>query len=295
VVRSRGEETWRREFFPSRWLNVPSLPELENKIHYVDEGQGEVVLCVHGNPTWSFYYRSVIARLRSKYRVIAYDHFGCGLSSRPRNFGYTLAAHVAVCKAVVAALGLERVHLVVHDWGGPIGLGWAVDNPDMLHSVVVLNSAAFMEDDVPRRINFLRLPYFGEFLMRRLNLFARAAVYMATAKGLNAVQRGGLLFPYGDYDSRLGIARFVQDIPVNSRHPTFKVLKTIAGKLAGLKCPVQVLWGMKDFCFHPGFITGWREAFPQAQVLEFPEAGHYLLEDEAERVPREIERFLGDV
>lgn len=288
-----SREIWRRELpFNSRWLSVSSLPTADNKLHYLDEGSGEVVLCLHGNPTWGFFYRKVIATLRQSYRVMAYDHFGCGLSSRPSAFGYTLADHIKVCEEFADTHQIDKVHLVVHDWGGAIGLGWAGRHPERVKSLTILNTAVFMEDDVPKRIGFLTAPVLGEFLMRRLNVFALAATRMASARGLSPAARAGLLYPYQTYEQRLGIARFVADIPKNAKHPTYPVLKEVEKRLALLTCPKQLVWGMKDFCFHPGFLRRWQTIYPEARVTELPQAGHYLLEDEPELAVRAIQEFL---
>ncbi len=292
---------WRREEqdYPreSRWLALPSLAGEGARLHYVDEGprDGEVVLCLHGNPSWSFYYRGLIAALTPRYRVIAFDHLGCGFSSRPRNFGYRLADHLRIVDEFTRELALSSLHLLVHDWGGPIGLGWAVRHPERIRSLVISNSAVFMEDQVARRIRLLTLPLLGEFLIRRCNVFARAALTMASAKGLSIQQQKGLLLPYQTYEQRLGIARFVQDIPLSPDHPTAPLLKEIAACLPRLRCPILLAWGMRDFCFHPGFLARWTKIFPRAEVQPFAEAGHYLLEDEPQRAPAAIANFLARV
>jgi haloalkane dehalogenase len=168
-----------------------------------------------------------------------------------------------------------------------------VRHPERIKSLVIANTGVFMEDDVPKRIALLTLPWLGEFLVRRFNVFARAAVRMASAKGLSAGQRRGLLFPYQSYDNRLGIARFIQDIPLNPAHPTAPLVKEIAACLPRrLRCPILITWGMRDFCFHPGFLAKWCAIFPKAEVLRFEEAGHYLLEDEPTAVPTAIREFL---
>lgn len=287
--------SWRREFpFRSRWLTVPGLAAPENQLHYLDEGKGEAVVCLHGNPTWSFYYRTVMQRLRSDYRVIAYDHLGCGLSGRPADFSYRVVDHQHILDVVITQLGLSSVHLVLHDWGGPIGLGWAVRQPERVKSLVITDTAVFNEDDVPKRIAFLTMPILGEFLIRRANVFARAALWMASARGLTAEQRAGLLYPYGSYQQRLGIARFVQDIPRTPHHPSAGEIKEIARLLPKIRCKKLLLWGMKDFCFHPGFLAKWQEIYPEARVVTYADAGHYLFEDEGEATAEEVLNFLKD-
>ena len=113
---------------------------------YLDEGAGdEAVVMVHGNPTWSFYYRNLVLGLRGKIRCIVPDHLGCGLSDKPQDFNYTLGEHIRNLRALFDSLKLRKIHLIVHDWGGPIGLGAALAKPEQLGGVVILNTAAFAE------------------------------------------------------------------------------------------------------------------------------------------------------
>ncbi len=147
-------------------------------MHYVDEGSGPAIIMLHGNPTWSFYYRELIKGLRNQYRVIAPDHIGCGLSDKPQDYTYTLATHIDNLARLIDHLRLENVTLAGHDWGGAIGFGWATRNPDQVTRFVVFNTAAFF-GRMPFRIRVCRWPILGDVLVRRLNLFARSALWMA--------------------------------------------------------------------------------------------------------------------
>ena len=120
--------------------------ELEDglKMHYIDEGEGEVLLMLHGNPTWSFYYRNLIQSFQKKYRCIAPDHIGCGLSDKPQDYNYTLSTHIDNLEQLVNSLGLKDITLVMHDWGGSIGMGLAVRQPKLIKRLIIFNTAAFL-------------------------------------------------------------------------------------------------------------------------------------------------------
>lgn len=267
-----------------------------HKLHYVEAGQGEDVwVCVHGNPTWAFYFRPLLLAMQSQVRILAVDHLGCGLSDKPQDAAYRLQDHCDNLTEWMDGLGLSRVTFVVHDWGGAIGLGAAVAFPERVRRLIVTNSAAFTSVDIPRRIALCRIPWIGEWAMRRWNLFARAACVMATKKGLTAEERAGLLAPYGSYADRIAIARFVQDIPLHAKHPSFATLQAIEEKLPQLaeaKIPMLFLWGMQDFCFNPEFLAQWRRFFPQAQIWACETAGHYLFLDAMEACVDQITAFL---
>jgi pimeloyl-ACP methyl ester carboxylesterase len=152
---------------------------------YLDEGSGdEAVVMVHGNPTWSFYYRNLVLGLRGKMRCIVPDHLGCGLSDKPQDFNYTLGEHIRNLRGLLDSLNLRKIHLIVHDWGGPIGLGTALARPEQLGRVVILNTAAFADTVVPWRIRLCRAPVIGEWLVRGLNGFAWPATWMSVTRPL---------------------------------------------------------------------------------------------------------------
>lgn len=262
------------------------------KIHYVKEGKGPVLLCLHGNPTWSFMFRHVINHLSKSHTVIAIDHIGCGLSSKPKHYTYNLKTHITNLEHFILNLNVKKFSLLVHDWGGAIGLGFAVKYPHFIDKVIISNTAAFRSKDIPISIALCKIPYLGEWLIRRINFFAKAALHIAAQKPLTSAAKNGLLFPYNNYDTRIAIARFVQDIPLYASHPSYLTLKEIElglNKIGGKK---MLLWGMKDFCFHRGFLELWRNIYPEAQVAKLEEAGHYLFEDEPQKTVNLIEKFL---
>jgi haloalkane dehalogenase len=264
---------------------------------YLDEGAGtdNAVLLLHGNPTWSFYYRRLVRHLSPGLRCIAPDHVGMGLSDKPLDYDYRLATRVADIEALVDSLGLRRLHLVVHDWGGAIGMGLAVRRPDLIGRIVILNTAAFPSPWIPARIALCRAPGIGEWIVRGLNGFARPATRMAMhARALTREERRAYLFPYDSWDHRIAVHRFVRDIPMETGHPSRAKLEEIAGGLSRLAPhPKLILWGGKDFCFDDRFLARWRGIYPDAAWHRFPDAGHYVLEDAGDEIYRRIADFLG--
>ncbi|MDO8631741.1 MAG: alpha/beta fold hydrolase [Phycisphaerales bacterium] len=275
--------------FESHFLDVGGV-----RMHYVDEGDGPPIVLVHGNPTWSFYFRELVKGLRDRYRVIALDHIGCGLSDKPQRYPYTLATHIDNLGRLIEHLGLESFTLGGHDWGGAIGFGWAVRNPERIRRLIVFNTAAFLGGPMPFRIRVCRWPILGDLLVRGLNGFSRAAIHMACkdrSRMTPQVARGYLL-PYDSWANRVGVMRFVRDIPVSPRVPSHAVLRKIEVGLPKLADkPMIVFWGGKDFCFNDTFLKEWRNRFPLAEVHRFADAGHYVVEDAHERIVPLLRRF----
>src|SRR4051812_3127859 len=157
--------------FEPSFLSVGS-----HQLHYLDEGAGSPLLFVHGNPTWSFYWRNLILGLRDKYRCIAIDHIGCGLSDKPQDYNYTLEQRIDDLCEIVERLDLRGATLVAHDWGGAIGLGTVQRLRDQFGRIILFNTAAFPPPFVPWRIAVCRTPLFGTLAVRGLNVFAKAAL-----------------------------------------------------------------------------------------------------------------------
>jgi haloalkane dehalogenase len=265
------------------------------RLHYVDEGPRDAdtaVICVHGNPTWSFLYRDVVKSLSDKYRVIAPDHLGCGRSDKPQNFAYRLSDHIENLAKLVTTLPQKKLHFIVHDWGGAIGSAVAEQFSDKVGKLVVMNTAAF-SGPCPLRIQLCRMPLLGPLLVRGLNGFAGPAAWMAVTQPLPPAVKAGFLWPYRSWSDRVAVLRFVQDIPLSPSHPSAATLAAITAGLEKLRDkPMLLAWGMRDFCFTPFYLAEWRRRFPSAQVYEFPESGHYLLEDSGSELIPEIGKFL---
>ena len=314
--------------FESRWHDLGGV-----RMHYVDEGAGDPVVMVHGNPTWSFYWRELIKALRWTHRCIAMDHIGCGLSDKPgdvttarndecrienvecRNedgtpdrdfnilhstfnipYSYTLARRVADLESLLDALHLERnVTLVVHDWGGMIGLTAALRRPERIARIVVMNTAAFLlteGDSLPLRLWLLHDNPLAPLLVQGFNLFAWAATRMAVTRPLPREVRDAYLMPYDTWHNRLATLRFVQDIPLEPSHPSYALAKWTDDNLHRLShVPMLVCWGLRDFVFDETFLNEWRRRFPKAEVHAYEDAGHYVIEDAQQAVIENVVRF----
>lgn len=266
------------------------------KLNYVDEGSKnkKTLIMVHGNPTWSFYYRNLVKKFSKDFRVIVPDHIGCGLSDKPQDYDYSLKNHVNNLKDLIESLDIKKASLIVHDWGGAIGFGLQRHLPDLIESVTILNTAAFADVNIPKRIDLLRKSSLGEFFIRRFNAFAWPATFMTVNKKLPKTVKEGYLYPYNNYKNRIATAKFVKDIPMSKSHPTFKELSEVEKSLKDIKCPKLILWGKSDFCFNLHFYKRWKDIYPEAKAKLF-NAGHYVLEDAKEECENEIENFLGKV
>lgn len=266
---------------------------------YVDDGDGPPVLMLHGNPSWSYMYRRLVLALRDRHRVLAPDHVGMGGSGRPPRaaYAYDLARRVDDLGRFIDALGLdEPLTLVVHDWGGMIGLAWAVDHPDRVARIVLMNTAAFPllpGKSLPAPLRLARMPVLGEVLVRGANVFAVGAVHLGVRQGrMPAEVRRRYLAPYGSWRDRLAIHAFVRDIPVRAGDPAHALVAATGAKLVRLAhLPALVVWGMRDPVFDPDYLAEWVRRFPSAEVHRI-DAGHFVLEDAPEEVVPAIEAFL---
>ena len=265
------------------------------KLHYLDEGEGEVLLFLHGNPTWSFYYRSLIQNFQDRYRCIAPDHIGCGFSDKPQDYSYTLTTHIDNLEKLVGFLGLKNITLMVHDWGGAIGMGLAVRKPELIKRLVLFNTASFLSMDIPLRIGLCRVPLLGTILIRYLNLFVRGVLRFGLKRRKRLTQnvRAGYLAPYDTFENRIANLKFVQDIPMEQAVPSYSVIQYIERNLKQFDgYPILIIWGSEDFCFNVKFLNKWREIFPRAEVREVCNAGHLVVEDASDEIIPWIEGFL---
>ncbi|MDM4014829.1 alpha/beta fold hydrolase [Roseiconus lacunae] len=257
------------------------------------------ILCVHGNPTWGYYYRRVFQHFASTHRVVAIDHLGCGDSDKPprSQFPYRLESHQQNLADLVEHLDLRNVMLLAHDWGGAIGLGALLKTRERFSAITLLNTGAFPPPYVPWRIAACRLPVLGTLGVRGLNLFAKAAVTMAMNRNrLDPEVAAGLLRPYDSWANRVAIDAFVRDIPMSKSAPTYQTLLDLEQRLPSLaNLPSLLVWGMKDWCFRPDCLRRFQQAWPNARSLEIDDAGHYVIEDAPEAVLEAIESFVADV
>lgn len=258
------------------------------RYHYLDEGQGDPIVMVHGNPSWSLYYRNLVSALKSNYRCIVPDHIGCGLSEKPddEHYNYTLANRIDDLEALLEKIGIHKnITLIVHDWGGMIGMGYATRHPKAIKKIVLLNTAAFDlpegKKNIPRTLNFIRNSSLGAWLIEHMNAFSVGASWIGCKQNpMSRNLRQAYQMPYHKPGDRIATLRFVQDIPVTNADQARPVLLEIQDKLHLLKNkPMLICWGMKDFVFDRYFLEEWERRFPEAEVYRFPAAGHYILED----------------
>jgi haloalkane dehalogenase len=269
------------------------------RLHYLDEGSGETVVMVHGNPSWSFYYRNLVLALRGQYRCIVPDHIGMGLSDKPGDdrYEYTLKSRVDDLEALLESLNLKDITLVVHDWGGMIGMAYAVRHPEKIKRLVILNTAAFplpTSKLMPWQLSLVRDSGIGAFLVRGFNAFARGAASVGcTQHPMPKDVRDAYCAPYDSWANRIATARFVQDIPLKDGDRGFDIVKDTEQKLAQFcTVPTLICWGARDFVFDDHFLNEWKKHLPQAEVHRFPEAGHYVLEDVGNEVIPLVQQFL---
>ncbi len=281
--------------FKSHFLDLNGL-----QYHYLDEGRGEPVVMLHGNPTWSFYYRNLVKALRTDYRVIAPDHIGCGLSDKPADsyYAFTLQQRVDDLETLLDALRIRKqITLVLHDWGGMIGMAYASRHPERIARLVILNTAAFplpTAKRLPLALKIGRETQLGAFLIQGLNAFVLLAARLGCKRHpLSADLRQAYGSPYRKWHDRLAVLRFVQDIPVQPGDSAYQLVNEVAAGLHRFAdLPVTICWGEKDFVFDRHFLAEWQRRFPQADVHAFADCGHYILEDAQEEVIPIIQAFL---
>lgn len=284
--------------FESHWLTVGG-----QQLHYIDEGPRDapVLLMVHGNPTWSFYYRNLVVRLRDRYRCIALDHIGCGLSDKPddEHYEYSLARRTADLDALVTATVGDQapLSLVVHDWGGMIAFAWAAQRADRIERCVILNTAAFpmpADKKLPFALWFGGRTALGALLIRSVNAFSAMAARIAFKKPVSKDIRDGYTGPYNSWQNRIATVRFVQDIPLEESDRGYALIADTAANLHRFAHkPVLLAWGLKDFVFDETFYRDWQGYLPNAELYPLSDCGHYVLEDGGEPLLDRIEEFLG--
>lgn len=302
-------------FSPQRFQVRPGIA-----MSYLDEGprDGEVVLMLHGNPSWSFYWRRLVSALAhpgsgKAYRCIVPDHVGMGSSDRPDDGGgtlpprvpsnapghydYTLQSRIDDVDALLTHLGIDGpVTLAVHDWGGMIGFGWALRDPSRVRRLVITNTAAFplpVAKPMPWQLSLGRDSRLGGWAIRRFNLFARGAAWFGTRRRLTRAVRAGYAGVYDGWRQAIATLRFMQDIPLREGDRAWPLLAASAQQLpAYADRPAFIGWGLRDFVFDRHFLDGFRAALPRAQVHAFEDAGHYVLEDEHAVLVPQIRAFL---
>lgn len=281
--------------FESNFMNING-----HDLHYIDKGRGNPVIMVHGNPTWSFYYRHLIQILSQGFRAIALDHIGCGFSDKPNTkaYNYTLESRVKDLDTLINHLNInEKISLILHDWGGMIGLAWAVDHIDRIDKIIITNTSGFF---LPKEKQFPFLLWIIKYIrifavpaVLGLNVFAKAALYLCSKKKLHPNVKKGLVKPYNSWKNRIATLKFVQDIPISEKDKSYAIVDHVDQHLKDLdESSLMFLWGAKDFVFDLAFLNEFRRRFPQAVTHVFHDAGHYLFEDKPKETAHLIEAFL---
>jgi haloalkane dehalogenase len=264
----------------------------EGRVHYLDEGDGEPIVFVHGTPSWSFEYRHLISALCASHRCIAFDHLGFGLSERPAGFGYRPEDHARVFAEFVAALGLERFTLVVHDFGGPIALPFAEAHPERIARLVVLNSFMWPIDE-PKLVQQARFAAsrIGRLLYRYLNFSLRVLMPLAYGDKRRLTPRvhAQYLAPFQARAARETVLWALARSLLGS-HAHYATLWAQRARLAAI--PALVLWGTRDRLFPRDYLDRWGQALPQACVEAISDAGHWPHEERPELVLEALLKFF---
>ena len=281
------------------WINASLYPYQTftyqlpiGAMRYVDKGQGEPIVMVHGNPVWSFVYRKLIDGLSDTYRCIVPDHIGFGQSSKPHEWTYLPRDHSANLTSLLDWLKVDGITLVVQDWGGPIGLGYAVEHPERVKRLVILNTWLWPVNDdwYYQAFSGFVGGRLGRFLCRRFNFFARWVVWMAygNKKKLTPEIHRHYLDALSTGDSRKGTWVFPKEIIGSTEwlRSLWSQRERIAAK------PTMIAWGMKDIAFREKELQRWTSLFPQAQVTRFAGAGHYVQDEEGEAIAQLMREFL---
>ncbi|HZZ83882.1 MAG TPA: alpha/beta fold hydrolase [Anaeromyxobacteraceae bacterium] len=275
--------------FESRFLEVAGC-----RIHYVDEGHGPPLLLLHGNPTWSFLYREIVRRLSPRFRCVAPDYPGFGLSTAPAGYDFRPASHSRVLEELVDALGLSGWTVMVQDWGGPIGLGLAGRRPELFRALVIGNSWAWPVEGVPRIERFSRFmggPV-GGFLIRRLNFFVNAFVPAGIqrhkpSRAVMDAYRG----PFARSASREPVHVFPREILASRAY-----LAEVRRNLDRLReLPALLVWGDRDVAFRRAEREQFELLFPRHRTIVLRGAGHYIQEDAPEEIAAAIEEWWDGV
>ncbi|WP_349793025.1 alpha/beta fold hydrolase [Xanthomonas sp. WHRI 7064] len=295
-------------------MNYPGYPFTPQRLEvrpgiamsYLDEGprDGEVVVMLHGNPSWSYLWRHLVSGLSDRYRCIVPDHIGMGVSDKPDDapdaqprYDYTLQSRVDDLDTLLRHLGITGpVTLAVHDWGGMIGFGWALSHHAQVKRLVITNTAAFPlppEKPMPWQIAMGRHWGPGEWFIRTFNAFSSGASWFGVSRRMPADVRRAYVAPYDNWRNRISTIRFMQDIPLSPADQAWSLLERSAQALPSFADrPAFIAWGLRDICFDKHFLAGFRNALPNAEVTAFDDANHYVLEDKHEVLVPAIRAFL---
>lgn len=268
------------------------------EMHFVDEGRGEPIVLIHGDPTWGYLYRTFIPILSQHRRCIVPDHMGMGKSGTPRDpYPYRLRHHVANLEALLLHLDLHQMTLVLHDWGGPVGLGFATRHPDRIKRLVLMNTwacAPWPGGPLPRLLELIRSERGEKFVLEK-NGYLEPALVGTTHRPENLTKTvlDAYRAPFPTPESRLALLCWSRDIPVHETDPSYPEMKRIEEALVRfIGTPTLLVWGMKDPVLPESVLRTWQRIYPQATAAEIEDASHFLQEDAPQRIVLCIAEFL---
>ncbi len=266
--------------FKRNWFERESI-----RIHYVDEGQGNPLVMFHACPMWSFAYRNLIRDLSADHRVIAFDLPGFGLSTAEKNFDFTLNGYINITETFLEALEIEKATLVLHGWGGTVGMGYAVRHPRNIRSLVILNTLSFTPGSLPLRLHICRIPWLGAKLVVNLNM-----LLLGNRHHCKEIA-DAYDYPYRSCHSRYPLYRFVEDFPSVPESDSAQLIMEIeAGLWMFRSTPALIVWAMRDWLYTARQLKWWQRYLPGAEVHRLERAGRYIQED----APDELIRFIRD-
>jgi pimeloyl-ACP methyl ester carboxylesterase len=266
-------------------------------MHYVDEGSGEPLVMLHGDPTWGYLFRHFIPPLAERYRCIVPDHMGMGKSGVPDDPArYHLGQHINNLESLLLTLDLRDITLVLHDWGGPVGMGFATRHPERIKRLVLLNTWAFAAwpGAMPRLTELIRSERGEAFVLKR-NGYLEPALRGATQypERLTQTVMDAYRAPFPTPASRLAMLCWSRDIPMREGDTSYAEMARIEQGLSQFAAtPTLLIWGMNDRVLSPAVLRQWQALYPHAVTHEIEEANHFLQEDVPERIVGRIVAFL---
>ena len=269
--------------FESRFVQIGG-----NRVHYVDEGSGPTLLLLHGNPTWSFLYRHIISRLRSDFRCVAFDYPGFGLSTARSGYQFLPREHSEVVESFVDQLGLRDLSLMVQDWGGPIGLGFAGRRPELVQRLIVGNTFAWPADKGMAAFSRIVGNPLARFLIRRYNTLAKWLIPAGTNRKLTEPELAAYMGPFATPASRLPTWIFAHQILASRDY-----LAEVEAGLAKLKDkPTLIVWGEQDGAFREAERLRVQGYFANCEVKLLPQAKHFIQENAPDEICAAIRNTL---
>jgi haloalkane dehalogenase len=280
-----GNPPWLdRSLFPftSRYANVDG-----NRIHYIDEGSGPTLLLLHGNPTWSFLYRHIVRKLSGRFRCVALDYPGFGLSTAKSGYSFSPREHSQVVESFVDQLGLKQLTVMVQDWGGPIGLGFSGRRPELIERLILGNTFAWPAGGGMAAFSVVVGNPFSRFLIRRYNMLAKWLIPAGITRKLTKPELDAYMGPFMTPNSRTPMWIFAHEIRASREY-----LSEVEAGLAKLReKPTLLVWGEKDGAFREADRLRLESYFTGPTVQILPEAKHFIQEDAADQICEAIAKF----